>query len=79
MPSVQDNDGPEDAFGADPKTHAVLRRRAAAMGRSLKFYLRVWLGALRDITDGPTSEESWRMANGETWEQIQHPHDNDDV
>lgn len=52
------------------------RTGAPAIGRSLKKFGRLCLSAL---TDGPTTEESWRMANGETWEQIDHPNDGDDV
>ena len=71
-----------NAFGENPPATTELatdgekNKRAAAVGRSIKKFGRLCLSALRD---GPTRDESWRMANGETWEQIQHPNDGDDI
>jgi hypothetical protein len=47
MPSIQIKDVPE-------RTHAVLRRRAAAANQSLQEYLRTWLIA---EADQPTLDE----------------------
>jgi len=66
----------KDAGRTDISADLRKRHGAAAVGRSLKKFGRLCMSAL---TDGPTTEESWGMANGESWEQIQHPHDGDDV
>lgn len=54
MPSVQIKDVPEDV-------HAVLRRRAAAAGKSLQEYL---LGRLIDEATLPTVDEVLERAGG---------------
>jgi hypothetical protein len=66
----------KDAGRTDSADSGKRRGAAAVVGRSLKKFGRLCLSAL---TDGPTTAERWRMDNGESWEQIRHPDDGDDV